>query len=95
MSKPQTGGNRSEKRRPPLKISSESEFEALMEEIDRELIDEGLGIPARLIKAGLTITGRYDIVLEAIPPERRIVPDSFTAEQISLRIREDLFVLGV
>lgn len=86
MKRSQASENRSEKLRPPLVISSEEEFQALMEQIDLEMINEGVGIPARPILAGLKITRRYDIVLEAIPPQLPIVPGLFTPEQISLRI---------
>lgn len=59
-----------------------------MEEIDAQLIADGVQIPARPLKAGLRITGRFDIVLNAIPPDGPILPGVFTAEQISLRIHD-------
>lgn len=88
MDKVAKSADQSEKLRPPLVISSEEEFQALMEQIDQEMIDECVGIPARPILAGLKITGRYDIVLEAVPPRRAIVLGLFTPEQISLRIHD-------
>ena len=82
MSNPDQSG----KRRPSLLISSEEEFQALMEEIDGEMIAERVGIPARPIVAGLKISGRYDIVLELVPSDTPIVPGLFTPHQISIRI---------
>lgn len=74
--------------RPPLTISCDGEFEALMEEIDQEMIAEGVGIPARPMMAGLKITRRYNIVLDVIPSNRAILAGVFTPEQISLRIHD-------
>jgi hypothetical protein len=76
----------SETSRPPLAISSEEEFQALMEDVDREMIAEAVGIPARPIVAGCKITGRYDVALDAFPPAGPIISGVFTAEQISKRI---------
>lgn len=59
-----------------------------MEEIDGELIAEGVKIPARPLKAGLRITGRFDVVLNALPPDGPILPGVFTPDQISLRIHD-------
>ncbi len=77
-----------ERGRPPLKITSEAEFGALMDEIDRELIAEDIAIPARPIAAGLRITKKFDVVLNAAPGDRPILPNSFTPDQISLRVHE-------
>ena len=88
MNKGEKSADQSKKRRPPLVISSEEEFQALMEDIDREMINEDLGIPARPIEAGRKITGRYDVVLDAVPQERPILPGVFTPDQISLRIHD-------
>ncbi|HEX4054687.1 MAG TPA: hypothetical protein VHX86_10520 [Tepidisphaeraceae bacterium] len=78
----------SETSRPLLVISSEEEFRALVEDVDHEMIAEGVGIPARPIVAGCKITGRYDIVLDAFPPAGPILPGVFTPEQISKRIHD-------
>ena len=88
MSKQQTDNGEQEQSRPPLKITSEAEFGALMEEIDRELIDQDIAIPARPIAAGLQISKRFDVVLNAVPQDRPIEPNSFTPEQVSLRVHE-------
>jgi hypothetical protein len=69
-------------------ISSEEELQALIEDVDREMIAEGVGIPARPIVAGCKITGRYDIVLDAFPPAGPIQPGVFSPEQISRRIHD-------
>ena len=74
--------------RPPLIIRSDAEFETLMTEIDNEMIEEGVNIPARPIVAGLKVTSRYDIVLNAVPGDTHIQPGVFTPEQISLRIHD-------
>ncbi|MGE3108970.1 MAG: hypothetical protein AB7N65_08550 [Vicinamibacterales bacterium] len=74
--------------RPPLVITSETEFESLIATIDNELIQEGVPVPARALKAGLKVTSKYDIVLEVFPQERQIKPGVFTPDQISLRIHE-------
>lgn len=47
-----------------------------------------MGIPARPIVAGLKITRRYDIVLDAVPPNTPILEGVYTPEQISLRIHD-------
>ncbi len=83
-----SNANRAVNPRPPLMISSEAEFQSLMEEVDREMIDEGVGIPARPITAGLKITGRYDVVLNAVPGDKPILPGVYTPDQISLRIHD-------
>lgn len=57
-----------------------------MEDVDTQLIADGVPIPARPLKAGLKITGRFDIVLNAIPPDGPILSGVFTPDQISLRI---------
>lgn len=88
MNAPTNKSGRNEKDRPPLNISSDAEFQTLMEEIDQEMIDEGVGIPARPITAGLKITGRYDVVLNAVPGDKPILPGVYTPEQISLRVHE-------
>ncbi len=74
--------------KPPLKISSEKEFLALMEDVDRELADEGIKITARPFMAGLQITKRYDIVLNACPPRRAPKADSFEPLEISIRVHD-------
>ena len=74
--------------RPPLRISSEDELNALMESIDCEMIAEGVSIPARPIVAGCKITARYDVVLDAAPPAGPVLPGVFTPEQISRRIHQ-------
>ena len=74
--------------KPPLKISSEEEFVALMEDIDRELVAEGVKITARPFMAGLRITKRYDIVLNACPPRRAAKTDSFEPLEISIRVHD-------
>jgi hypothetical protein len=78
--------NVSQKCKPPLEISSEQEFLALMEDIDRELADEGVKITARPIMAGLRITKRYDIVLNACPPRRAPKAGCFEPLEISIRV---------
>lgn len=80
--------NERQLRKPQLKISSEEEFLALMEDIDRELADEGVKITARPFMAGLRITKRYDIVLNACPPRRAPKADSFEPLEISIRVHD-------
>src|SRR5437870_5265716 len=77
----------SQKHKPPLEISSEEEFLALMEDIDRELADEGVKITARPFMAGLRITKRYDVVLHACPPRRASKSGSFEPLEISIRVQ--------
>ncbi|MEG3435738.1 HEPN domain-containing protein [Pannus brasiliensis CCIBt3594] len=72
--------------RPPLVISSEEEFLLLMEDIDREMANEGISITARPFMAGLKITKRYDIVLNALPPRRPHQHGCFDPLEISIRV---------
>jgi hypothetical protein len=72
----------------PFRFSSEEEFLSLMEEIDRELASEGIKITARPFMAGLRITERYDIVLNACPPRRPPKANSFEPLEISIRVHD-------
>jgi hypothetical protein len=74
--------------KPSLLISSEEEFLALIEDIDREMIAEGIKISARPFVAGLKITERYDVVLDACPPRRLPKRDCFDPSEISIRIHD-------
>lgn len=74
--------------RPLLVLTSEAEFESLMAQIDKELIQEGVPVPARALKAGLKVTSKYDVVLNVFPQEREIKPGVFTPDQVSLRIHD-------
>lgn len=74
--------------KPPLVISSEAEFEALMENIDHEMVSEGIKITARPFMAGIKITERYDVVLNAAPPRRAPKNGCFDPLEISIRIHE-------
>lgn len=76
----------SQRRKPPLVISSEEEFLSLMEEIDREMAEEGVPITARPIKAGLKITRRYEIELNPFPPSRPPKSGCFDPLELSIRI---------
>lgn len=80
--------NKKRKNKPPLRISSEEEFSSLMEGIDRELASEGVKITARPFMAGLRITKRYDIVLNACPPRRAPMAGSFEPLEISIRVHD-------
>lgn len=80
--------NEEHKAKPALKISSEEEFLSLMEYIDRELASEGVKITARPFMAGLRITERYDIILNACPPRRAPKAGSFEALEISIRVHD-------
>lgn len=77
--------NRQE-RKYPLIIHSEEEFLALMEDIDREMASEGVKITARPFVAGMKITERYDVVLDACPPLRLPKAGCFEPIEISIRI---------
>ncbi len=77
-----------EKALPKLNITSEDEFNSLMEEVDAALIADNVPIVARPIRAGLEITKRYNIVLNAVPDKIPIEPGVFTPEQISVRIHD-------
>jgi len=74
--------------KPPLEISSEEEFLSLIEEIDREMTAEGVKITARPFVAGLKITGRYNITLDACPPRRPAKQGCFDPLEISIRIHD-------
>jgi HEPN domain-containing protein len=76
------------KAKPVLKISSEEEFLTMMEEIDRELSDEGVKVATRPFAMGLRIAERYDITLNACPPRRPPLAGSFEPLEISIRIHD-------
>lgn len=78
----------SEKAKSKLNIASEEEFNVLMEEIDAALIAEDVPIATRPIRAGLEITKRYDIILDAFPEKKPIEPGVFTPEQVSIRVHD-------
>jgi len=59
-----------------------------MEEIDREMAAEGIKITARPHVAGLKITKRYNVVLNACPPRRSPKPGCFDPLEISIRIHD-------
>ena len=75
-------------KKPQLEISSEEEFLALMEDIDGELAKEGVKITARPLMAGMRITKRYDIILDACPPRRAPKANSFEPLEISIRVHD-------
>lgn len=77
-----------QKRKPALVISSEEEFLSLIEDIDREMAAEGVKITARPFVAGLKITKRYDVVLNACPPRRAPKLGCFDPLEISIRIHD-------
>lgn len=81
-------GSEVRSQKPPLKVSSEEEFLALMDDIDRELADEGVKLTARPFMAGLRITKRYDITLNACPPRRAPKANSFEPLEISIRVHD-------
>src|SRR5438093_2743400 len=78
----------SEDHKPSLLISSEEEFLSLIEDIDREMIAEGIKISARPFIAGLKITGRYNVTLDACPPSRAPKRGCFDPLEISIRIHD-------
>lgn len=78
----------SQNRKPPLVISSEEEFLSLMEDIDREMAAEGIKITARPLMAGLKITRRYNVVLNACPPHRPPKAGCFDPLEISIRVHD-------
>lgn len=88
MEREKSSGESSEKRKPPLVISSEEEFLSLMEDIDREMAAEGIKITARPLMAGLKITRRYDVVLNACPPHRLPKVGCFDPLEISIRVHD-------
>lgn len=75
-------------KKPPLALTSEAEFQRLMADIDAEMIQDGVPVAARALRAGLKVTSKYDIVLSVFPQEREIKPGVFTPDQISLRIHD-------
>lgn len=75
-----------DKHKPPLVINSEEEFVSLIEDIDREMVVEQIPITARPFTAGIKITSRYDVILNAIPPDRPPKCNCFDALEISIRI---------
>lgn len=72
----------------PLKISSEEEFLEFIEDIDRELANEGIKITARPIVAELKIAKRYGITFNGFPPNRPAKAGSFEPVELSIRIHE-------
>jgi hypothetical protein len=86
MEQEKVSGESSQNRKPPLVISSEEEFLSLMEDIDREMAAEGIKITARPLMAGLKITRRYDVVLNACPPHRPPKAGCFDPLEISIRV---------
>ena len=78
----------SQKSKPPLEVSSEEEFSALTEQIDSELANEGVKISARPLKAGMRLSKRYNVALNACPPRRAPQPGSFEPLEISIRIHD-------
>jgi hypothetical protein len=88
MEREKSSGESSRNRKPPLVISSEEEFISLMEDIDREMVAEGIKITARPFMAGLKITRRYDVVLNACPPHRPPKAGCFDPLEISIRVRD-------
>lgn len=76
------------KPKPVLEISSEEEFLLLMEDIDRELASEGVEITARPFMAGMRITKRYNVILNASPPLRALISGSFDTLEISIRVHD-------
>ncbi len=80
--------NPSNQQKPPLIINSEEEFLALMEDIDREMIADNIKITARPLRAGLYVTKRYNITLNAIPPNRPPKKGCFDTLEISIRIHK-------
>ena len=72
--------------KPSLIIKSEEEFLALMEDIDRKMIADNIKITARPLIAGSYVTRRYNITLNAIPPDRPPKKDCFDPLEISIRI---------
>jgi HEPN domain-containing protein len=59
-----------------------------MEDIDSEMIAEGIKISARPFVAGLKITGRYNVTLDACPPRRPPKQGCFDPPEISIRIHD-------
>ncbi|MDQ3813016.1 MAG: HEPN domain-containing protein [Armatimonadota bacterium] len=74
------------RQKPPLILRCETEFEALMEEIDAQLSEEKVAITARPIMAGLKITERYDIELPLCPPRRAPKSNCFDSIETSIRL---------
>lgn len=59
-----------------------------MEDIDREMAAEGVKITARPFMAGLKITRRYNVVLNACPPHRPPKAGCFDPLEISIRVHD-------
>jgi hypothetical protein len=61
---------------------------SLIEDIDREMIAEGVKISARPFVAGLKITEQYSVTLDACPPRRAPKRGCFDPLEISIRIHD-------
>jgi hypothetical protein len=72
----------------PWTVTTETDFQALMEQIDQELRANKIPIPARPIKGWLTVSGRYGHGLSMFPPKKVPTPGSFKGDDLSLRIFE-------
>jgi len=74
--------------RDPGVIKSETEFGAIMENIDGELAKEQVPIHARPIRAVSFMSKRLDIALPLTASDATLIPGCFSPEQISLRINQ-------
>lgn len=75
-------------RKPSLTIGSETEFQSLMEDIDSEMVACKVPITARPFKAGMIISDRYDIQLNAVPLRREPIPGDYSSGELSIRIQQ-------
>ena len=67
-------------------ITTEKEFLEFMEEVDAELREAGVEIPARHLLAMSVITKRLKITLRLTPPDAVPAPGSYQGDDLSIRI---------
>jgi hypothetical protein len=73
--------------RQPFNITTEEQFQELMEDIDRELRRDNIRIPGRPLHAISKVGNRFGLCLRIAPlPERPTIEGCYTGDDLSIRI---------
>lgn len=68
-------------------VTTEAEFQALMNDVDHKLSDQKVPIPARPIKGAMEVSTRYGLGLTILPvAERQPTVGCYTGEDLVIRI---------